>query len=141
MVSKLLVSRAPPLRPLIFFLLSSALRAATFQRAPSSRGGGKAEENFARERQVSSDIQIRRERNRLPPPLPKTGKSHDFALVLLFTLPSGKLTGAGRPTVSRFYRLHRSSPLPIPPLSPSLTDVNPARDDMRVDLKINAPPD
>lgn len=97
MVSKLLVSRATlPFHRItrshtssssnfFFFSLASSSR-ATFQRAPSRRGGGKAEGNFARERQVSSDIQTRRERNRCHPPLPfkqaKATISHSSSYLL-----------------------------------------------------------
>lgn len=129
------------------FSLSLLPRAQLFNARHHREGGGKAEGNFARERQVSSDIQTRRERNRCHPRCHLNRQKPRFRTRLLIYFAIGKTYGS-RPTTTTNQPTNRFTLLPsidLPSwsrcLDPLLTDVNPARDDMRVDLKINAPPD
>lgn len=156
MVSKLLEQPSPPIeshaailgRPLIFFLLLSRLLplARNFStRAIIERRRESGRKLCSRERQVSSDIQTRRERGIVasPPPLPfkqaKATISHSSSYLLCHR------ENLRRPTDRPTDRFTLLPSIDLPSwsrcLDPLLTDVNPARDDTRVDLKINAPPD
>ena len=117
MVSKLLEQLSPPIesraailaRPLIFFLLLSRLLplARNFStRAIIERRRESGRKLCSRERQVSSDIQTRRERGIVasPPPLP-------FKQAKATISYGGRPTD--RPTVSRFYPRSIFPPDPV----------------------------